>query len=82
MIGVSAASASSGLNTTYSSGSTAPCTTFSPRPQAALISTTLSKPVSVSIENITPEPPRSERTMCCTPMESATFMWSKPLAWR
>ena len=82
MIGTSPASASSGLKTWYSSGSTAPCTTFSPSPQAALIRTTLSKPVSVSIENMTPDPPMSERTICCTPTDSATFMWSKPLTWR
>ena len=42
------------------------------------MSTTLSKPVSVSMENMTPEPPRSERTICCTPTDSATFRWSKP----
>src|SRR4029453_10126639 len=43
-----------------------PCTTFSPRPHAALINTTRSKPVSVSMENTTPAPARSERTICCT----------------
>jgi hypothetical protein len=50
----------------------------SPRPQAALISTVLSKPDSVSIENITPDPPVSERTIICTPTDSATSRWSKP----
>ena len=30
-------------------------------------------PLSVSIENITPDPPRSERTMSCTPIDSATW---------
>ena len=33
-----------------------PCTTFSPSPHAASIRTILSKPVSVSIVNMTPEP--------------------------
>ena len=37
------------------------------------MTTTSLKPVSVSIENITPEPPRSERTICCTPIDSATI---------
>ena len=75
----SAGSSSNGLKTRYLSGSTVPCTTVSPRPQAALITTTPGKPVSVSIENMTPEPARSERTIRCTPIESATFRWSKPL---
>jgi len=35
------------------------------------MSTVFVKPVSVSIENITPEHARSERTIFCTPMESA-----------
>lgn len=70
------------MNTTYLSGSTVPCTTVSPRPHAALITATRGKPVSVSIENITPEPPRSDRTICWTPTESATSRWSKRLAWR
>ena len=39
-------------------------------------------PVSVSIENITPEPPMSERTISCTPMERATWVWAKPLSRR
>ena len=73
MIGVQPGASSRGLNTWYSSGSTLPWTTFSPSPHAALISTTLSKPVSVSIENITPAPPRSERTMRWTPIDSATL---------
>ena len=42
------------------------------------MSTTLGKPVSVSMENITPEPPVSARTICCTPTDSATAMWSNP----
>jgi hypothetical protein len=66
----------------YSSGFTAPCTTFSPSPQAALISTVLSKPDSVSIENITPDPPMSDRAMSWTPTDSATRLQSKPLSWR
>ena len=82
MIGVSAGSSRKGLNTWYSSGSTAPCTTFSPSPQAALIKTTLSQPVSVSSENITPDPQRSDRTIRCTPTDRATLKWSKPLASR
>jgi hypothetical protein len=40
--------------------------------------TATAKVVSVSIENITPEPALSERTISWTPTESATFMWSKP----
>ena len=35
------------------------------------MSTAFVKPVSVSIENITPEQARSERTIFCTPMERA-----------
>ena len=72
-MGRRAGSARSGLKTMYSSGLTVPCTTVSPSPQAALISTTRGNPVSVSIENITPAAPRSARTMRCTPTDSATF---------
>ena len=82
MIGFSPGLPSSGLKTRYSSGSTVPWTTFSPSPKAALIITTLRKPVSVSRENITPEPARSERTIFWTPIESATFRWSKPFSSR
>ena len=42
------------------------------------MTTTLGKPVSVSIENMTPEPARSARTIRCTPIDSATWRWSKP----
>ena len=35
--------------------------------------------LSVSIVNITPAAPRSLRTMRCTPAESATSLWAKPL---
>src|SRR5436190_501931 len=45
---------SSGLKTRYSSGFTAPCTTSSPRPHAALMRTTRGKPLSVSSEHMTP----------------------------
>ena len=37
-----------------------------------MIRTTSEKPVSVSIENITPAQARSERTIFCTPTDSAT----------
>ena len=74
-IGATVASLSSGLNTRHSSGVTVPFTTFSPRPNAPLITTRLRKPVSVSSVNATPEDPRSERTMRCTATESATLRW-------
>ena len=35
-------------------------------------------PDSVSMVNITPEAPTSERTIRCTPAESATSAWVKP----
>jgi len=35
------------------------------------------KPDSVSIVNITPEEPMSERTMRCTPAEMPTASWAK-----
>ena len=76
------ASPSSGLKTRYLSGLMLPCTTVSPRPQAALITAARGKPESVSIENITPEAPMSERTIRCTPMERATSRWSKPFTSR
>ena len=38
---------------------------------APSMTTTLSKPVSVSRENITPEAPTSLRTIFCTPTESS-----------
>ena len=72
MIGRKRRSLSSGLKTRSLSGSTVPCTTVSPNPQAALITATPGKPVSVSIENITPDPARSDRTIRCTPIDSAT----------
>ncbi len=37
------------------------------------------KPDSVSMVNITPEAPMSERTIFCTPADRATASWSK--AW-
>ncbi len=46
------------------------------------MNTTWSKPDSVSIENITPEAPESERTMRCTPADSATSAWAKFLCTR
>ena len=72
----------SGLNTRYLSGLMVPWTTVSPRPQAALTTATRGKPESVSMENITPEAPTSERTIRCTPIERATSRWSKPLTSR
>ena len=36
------------------------------------------KPDSVSIVNITPDAPRSDRTIRCTPAESATCSWANP----
>jgi len=71
-----------GLNTQYSSGLTAPCTTFSPRPQAPVMVTASLKPDSVSMENITPAEAKSERTIFCTPMDRAMAKWSKPLSTR
>jgi hypothetical protein len=40
--------------------------------------TILGKPVSVSIENMTPAPLLSDRTIFWTPTESATLRWSNP----
>ena len=60
------------------SGAIMPWTTVSPSPQAASRSTAPGKPLSVSMENITPAPARSERTISCTPTDSATCMCSKP----
>ena len=44
--------------------------------------TTSVKPDSVSMVNITPAAPRSERTMRCTPADSATSACAKPLCTR
>ena len=82
MIGANSGCARSGLKTRYLSGLMVPWTTVSPRPQAALTTATRGKPESVSMENITPEAPTSERTIRCTPIESATSRWSKPLTSR
>ena len=86
MIGVmpsaAADSVRSGLKTRYLSGLMVPWTTVSPRPQAALMTAARGKPESVSMENITPEAPTSERTIRWTPIERATSMWSKPLTSR
>ena len=71
-----------GLKTYHSSGLTAPWTTFSPRPQAPVRNTASRKPVSVSMENMTPLAERSERTIFCTAMDRAMEKWSKPLSWR
>ncbi|CKS01865.1 Uncharacterised protein [Mycobacterium tuberculosis] len=46
------------------------------------MNTTSSKPDSVSMVNMTPAAPRSERTMRCTPADSATTSCSKPLCTR
>ena len=35
------------------------------------------KPDSVSMVNMTPDAPMSERTIRCTPADSATASWSK-----
>ena len=40
--------------------------------------TASSKPDSVSMVNMTPEEPMSERTIFCTPADSDTASWSKP----
>jgi len=53
-------------------GSTAPWTTFSPKPYAPVMNTTSRKPDSVSSENITPDEARSERTIFMTPIDNAT----------
>jgi len=72
MIGKRCGSDSGGLNTRNRSGSTEPCTIGSPRPQVALIVTTPGNPLSVSSENMMPEPARSARTMRWMPIDSAT----------
>ena len=46
------------------------------------MSTASVKPDSVSMLNITPEAPTSLRTMRCTPADSATSSWAKPLCTR
>ncbi len=46
------------------------------------MNTTWSKPDSVSMVNITPLEPESERTMRWMPQESATSAWAKPLCTR
>ena len=47
-------------------------------PVGAVMNTTSRKPDSVSSVNITPLAPRSLRTMCWTPADSATCECSKP----
>ena len=42
------------------------------------MNTASSNPDSVSIVNITPDAPTSERTIRCTPTDSATVSCSKP----
>ena len=71
--------ASIGLCTKNSSGFTAPCTTVSPSPYELVMKTASGKPDSVSIVNITPELPRSLRTMRWMPADSATPACAKPL---
>jgi hypothetical protein len=44
------------------------------------MNTTSSKPDSVSMVNITPAAPKSERTIRCTPADKATSAWAKPFA--
>ena len=73
-MGIRPLSFSRGLKTRNSSGVTAPWTTFSPSPQAPVMTTRSRNPVSVSMENMTPALSLSERTIFCTPTESATFM--------
>ena len=69
---------SSGLKTWYSSGSTMPCTTVSPRPQAPVIRTERGKPVSVSIREPSRRSPRGRSApSAARPAESAMPMWSK-----
>ena len=53
-------------------------TPLPPALQDAVMNTTSRNPESVSSVNITPLDPRSLRTMCCTPTDSATSEWSKP----
>ena len=55
--------ASPGFHTYHSSGFTAPCTTASPSPYDAVTNTASVNPDSVSIVNITPDAPTSERTI-------------------
>ncbi len=62
-----------GLNSQNSSGSSWPCTIASPRPQAALISTTSGNPLSGSSVNMTPELARSEATIFWTAIDRATL---------
>src|SRR3546814_16453413 len=81
MIGSFPGCARSGLKTTYLSGLTVPWTTVSPRPQAALMTMASGNPVSVSIENMTPEPDKSERTICWMPIERATSRVRKSVVW-
>ena len=42
------------------------------------MNTTSRNPESVSSVNMTPLTPTSLRTMCCTPADSATALWSNP----
>jgi hypothetical protein len=67
-----------GFHTYHSSGFTAPCTTPSPRPYAAVTNTASVNPDSVSMVNITPDAPTSDRTIRCTPADNATWSWSNP----
>lgn len=53
-------------------------TTASPRPYEDVMKTASLKPVSVSMVNMTPDAPTSERTIRCTPAESATSECVKP----
>ena len=78
MIGCATPRFSPSFQTKNSSGVTSPFTIISPRPHEALIRTTFGKPDSVSSVNITPEHALSERTIFCTPTESAIFRWSNP----
>ena len=76
MMGATAWSSSSGVKTRHSSGVMVPFTTFSPSPHAPVTTMRLRKPVSVSRVKATPDAPTSERTMSCTPTESATLRCS------
>lgn len=55
-----------------------PCTTVSPRPHAPVTMHTSGKPLSVSSVKMTPLAPTSERTIFCTPADSATATSAKP----
>jgi hypothetical protein len=60
-----------GLKIYHSSGFTAPCTTFSPKPYAQVSNTASLNHDSVSIENITQLHAKSDLTIFCTEIDKA-----------